>query len=603
MGKNVVPKINKQKRLVLVDAAIALGIVAYCYWDLKGLVDFLGFGKGFVGFLCVLSFAGGFFVRKAVKWFIALGCTTVKAIILVFVSLYFSFSLTATENLRGNARYNLFTHDLAINILTTMIWVMPTLLSFLYLYSLINVVEDNNKPKNRKKVLTIIGIAMLLEMILLLIALNPAITAKMSYNSVYYAKKLGEIGILDWISPFYYILLHCLISIIDSVTFVVSLQYSAYILAMLFLTDFFIKKKIKLKWIVLLHLYCVTNLSFQIYMVTVMPDSIYIVCFIWLFYLLLRIVDEKAINIKQITAFTILLILIGLLRQNGIVIAACMSVVLMTMFLRKSKFIVLLPAVVIGVIFLVKGPVYDFINVERAPHQKFLAMTNDILNSYYAGQELSDDVSDLVNKVTYDNPDAYEYTQFKADYNSEGFYNMDGLKDYSIPKFMGLYLNNIFENPRSVLTALLCRTEQIWSVSNPRGSFTVIQYPYNERGDTEEKTTVAGIPERKQNILTDAFNWVFDQLKSTSGILYKFYWRGNFLYNILLCCVLTLFLTRVRGNWDVLILCLPIVFNIISLMAGGGWPDYRYHAPAIGLVPIIFIYCNYRLNAQKEHYK
>lgn len=343
----------------------------------------------------------------------------------------------------------------------------------------------------------------------------------------------------------------------------------------------------------------VTNLSFQTYLVTIMPDAMYIVCMMWLFYLILRIVHFKEIDIRLIIELIVSIVLIGLLRQNGIVISVGIAIVLAVLFAKQNKTILLVPMISMAVILLVKGPVYDRMGVERTPHMKYLALMNDIFNSYYAGQDLDDDVEKLVLDVTMGNPDGYKYTQFKAAYNADG-YDIDALRKYSLSDFLSLYIRNFFQNPKSVITAILCRTEQIWSVTNAKGSFTVRQQPLNERGDTEEKIEVVGIPERKSNVLTEIYEAWYELLNDTNYISYKFYWRGNFIYNIIICCVITLMIFGINKNGDVFILCLPAALSVFSLMVGGGWPDYRYHVPFLTNAIIMLIYNGYRMNMLEE---
>ena len=590
-------------RSLLIKLLLGIAFAAVAFWDLQGLIDYMGFGNHVVIVLCILAFVGGFCLNSSFKWLRSIRVTPFKAIAILLLCCYLSFSATGVESLRKDALYNVFTIKTALNILTTLIWVFPTTTCFLHLYSGFRMERSGGRSYSPKIVLALVFVAMCIEFVLLITALNPAITVRMSYNSLYYARMLGRVAIKEWISPFYYVVLRFLLSICGSVTFIAAVQYFLFIAGVLFVVRFLLLKEVKLRWIILMLAYLMTNISLQIYLVSLFPDSMHYIAILWLTYLLMRMIDEKQkpLKTRYLVCMTLLLVFIGLIRQNGIVISIVCSIIIFCVCFCRKKSVVLMPLITILVIGIFKGPVYDAMRIERTPHEKYLAMTNDILNSYYSGADLSREVEELVYEVTSGDPEAYKYTPFRASYNLDG-YNMEALRKYTVGKFLRLYLSNFFSNPRNALSAVLCRTEQIWSLSNAKGSFTVVQYPLNERGDTEKVQEVAQIPERKRNLLTEMFERVFAFVRVTDSILYKIYWRGNFVYNVLLFCVFALLFVRQKGNWDVLILVMPIILSIVSLLVGGGWPDYRYHAPAITVVPIVFIYCGYRMhenNAEK----
>lgn len=143
------------------------------------------------------------------------------------------------------------------------------------------------------------------------------------------------------------------------------------------------------------------------------------------------------------------------------------------------------------------------------------------------------------------------------------------------------------------MTAVLCRTQQIWSVAHPRGAFTIIIQPFNYRGDTEEEILLSGIPERKNNIGTRIVERVFDWTTNVESVTYKVLWRGNFLYNVLLFAFSVFILNFDGAKKRKMVLFAMLAANYIKrLYVARGWgrPDYRYHVPAIVIMPFLSLY-------------
>lgn len=576
----------------LINCLVGFGTASLCVYMLYPIRNILG--NNVVVVSGVIAFCGGYNFRNSFQWLVKEKRIKFKLIGLVTLSLYYSFSIIAVKELQKTL-YNIFTLSLMKNVVLTCIWVFPAILVFFKIFACRSLGLKKWTEKSKKRTLICIGVLLSVEFILLIVSLNPTITVMMSYSSLLNARHLGEAVVYDWVSPFYYLLLRLIISIVDSVTFIALIQYLLFILVYLKGIAFLIEKEIEVKWIELITVYIMLNISLQMMLITVMPDALYLSFMLWLTILMAEIVDTKgAILSKNNFLLEVVFVaaFVALLRQNGILIAVGCTIVTSLLHFKRNKKCVVVPLLLILIIACVKGPIYKSIQVEEQPQFKFLALTNDILNSYYSGQSLDEGTLRLVSNVTYDKPEDYSYTQFKALYNTDG-YNMDALKDYSTGEFLKTYIVNFIRNPKSVMTAVLCRTQQIWSVAHPRGAFTVIIQPLNYRGDTEEEIFLSGIPERKNNIGTKIVERVFDWTTNVDSVTYKILWRGNFLYNTLLFA-LGVYILNYSGEKKEKLHCLlcllPIILSVFTLLVGGGWPDYRYHVPAIVIMPFLSLY-------------
>ena len=576
----------------LANYLVGLGMVLLCVYTLYPIRNILG--NNVVVVSGVIAFCGGYNFSNSFQWLVNEKRIKFNLIVLVTLSLYYSVSIIAVKELQKSL-YNIFTLSLVKNVVLTCIWVFPAVLVLFKIFACRSLGLTRWTDKSKKKTLVCIGILLSLEFILLIVALNPTITVMMSYSSLFNARHLGEEVIYDWVSPFYFILLRLIINIVDSVTFIALIQYLLFILVYLKGIAYLIEKGIGAKWIAAITAYIMLNISLQMMLLTVMPDSLYLSFMLWLTILMAKIVDTKGeILNKYIFLLEVVFVatFVALLRQNGMLIAVACTIAITLLHFKRNKKCVIVPLLLLLIIACVKGPIYKSIRVEEQPQFKFLALTNDILNSYYSGQELDKDTLRLVNNVTCYKPEDYSYTQFKALYNTDG-YNMEALKDYSTGEFLKIYIVNFIRNPKSVMTAVLCRTQQIWSVAHPRGAFTVIIQPFNYRGDTEEEILLSGIPERKNNIGTRIVERVFDWTTNVESVTYKVFWRGNFLYNVLLFAF-GVFILNFNGEkkekWYCLLCLLPIILSVFTLLVGGGWPDYRYHVPAIVIVPFLSLY-------------
>lgn len=76
---------------------------------------------------------------------------------------------------------------------------------------------------------------------------------------------------------------------------------------------------------------------------------------------------------------------------------------------------------------------------------------NDIMYVYYNGYKVSDRTLELVNKVTGGEPEKYDYKN----------YELSGVRGYTVPQFLGIYIENCVRNPIPMTYEILSRGESL----------------------------------------------------------------------------------------------------------------------------------------------
>ena len=106
---------------------------------------------------------------------------------------------------------------------------------------------------------------------------------------------------------------------------------------------------------------------------------------------------------------------------------------------------------------IIDGPVYSFYKVQSVPGLKYIAMSNDIIGTYYDECDSSDDVMKMLNAITNNDPDHWEFNSYYI-----STYNSEALKDYSVPEFLSVYIRTFFEHPSEMANEFAKRNSEIW---------------------------------------------------------------------------------------------------------------------------------------------
>lgn len=503
-----------------------------------------------------------------------------EKIIKIILEIYGTVAFTGIYFLKSTIQYEIIYPKL-VYFMLSFCWVCPIIKCFIALLSrsvkLIEISKHETKLSTR---LVLIGI-MMIPCIIFLIAFNPAITSPDSmfcYNMAHNPTA----GMLDWHPPFYIFVLSLLLKICDSISFLIIVQdicfCAVFVDGILFLYRCGFSKKL----LGLLYIFITFGVSNIIQLVTLWKDIPYMISLLWLTLLLIKIVmrwDEYKNNWSWYVQFILAVVFTCLFRQNGILPAG--AVLILLPFIAKfSKKSIISCITCLILIVLVKGPLYQFMNIESAPQLKFFSLANDMMYPYYIGSPVSEEVMEIINKITNDDPDNWVYNPYDVSYNKEE------PSGYSTAEFMRIYCKSIIQNPKEMVMAVATRNAVIWSIARPNDECAGCV------NHLEEWLTDATYPPRVYNkltyVITDFCNWI-----KNNTLLYLFLWRTG-IYNLLILIMLAV--TVCKQNKQKLFHLfpyVPIIMNLAALFIASGWSDYRYFWPSMTIslfLMFFFIY-------------
>ena len=512
-----------------------------------------------------------------------------QTLLFFLLYLYFVFSLLGIAFLEPY-QLDAFPYDRYLFLPMAIAWTFPL---FLQLLMWVDAAFSRSLPGETQfplkwKIFAFAGLAASYSIWIL--AFNPCISTFDTGFLFNQAHIMGLEPILNWHPPFYAIVLHFLLKICDSATFLICVQCTAFAFLILRLLTLLLKKGISKKTAI--FLYAVLGFAFNnvIQMITLWKDIPYMISILWLTVVLadLILTSGKLSKIWYVEFFFSLL-LTALFRQNGIVPAIAAAVFITVYFIRRKKFLSLIPiAAFIMALVIIQGPVYSFYKVEDKPGLKYIALSNDIIGTYYAGCDTSDDVMKMLNEITENDPDHWRFNSYYSKYNS------DALEDYSIPEFVSIYARTFFEHPSEMLNEFTKRNSIIWSIIKPgRDIRAWVNYTGEWHQNPEYEYTY---PWRVPLVLTDGLSSVSNYLTDNS-LIYILAWRtGAYVLGILF---LLYFISK-KKKMLYFIPFLPVLFNLFSLLAGSGWTDYRYYWPTAIMALFLMAYTRIILAPEKE---
>ena len=502
---------------------------------------------------------------------------------LLLLEFYITFSITGVYVLDSSVEYEMAYIDI-VYVILSFIWVHPIALLLLEKILFIGNPQNIGKQKFNRSIRWQLVILMMIPCILFCIGFNPAITSSDSEYCFDLAHKIWETEVVmeDWQPPFYIFILNILIKIYDSVSFVIIIQCICFSLVFVDGILYFNEKGVSRKLLVIIYCFISFGISNLIQLSTLWKDIPYMISMMWLTILIIKFVLDKDLYQKKWSWYIQLVfasVFSALFRQNGI-LPVFVIIILFPLISKESKKVLLACIMSFILILLIKNPLYQAMGVLEAPQLKFFSLANDIMYSYYKGNTISDEAMDIVNKVTSNDPENFEYNAYFVNYkNSEP-------KGYSVIEFMKIYLENALRNPRDSIMAVLIRSSNIWSIVKP---YDEVAGSVNYTGECISYTENV-YPYRKVNRMTV---FLTDICRAVTGnsVLYVIYWRTG-IYNILIFSMLGIILIKI-GIKDLIFYIMPfipIVCNLFALFITSGWPEYRYFWPSMTISLLLLCY-------------
>lgn len=578
--------LNNYKKWQYVSCHSLIAVIC-CYITLSPIIADMGQDVFYL--LCLLSLYTAQQFTKS--WSIMKKIVTGKlqAIITLLLCLYTVLSVSGMFFLEDNYKAN-FPYPIVIYVPLSLIWIIPVacwLITVVYRL-LINSCNTSSFLSLKQQVIAIL--ILVCFYCIWLYAFNPAIT---SYDSEYFfhhAHVLGKEPMEDWHPPFYAMILSVLLKICDSVSFIIILQYITFSIVFVRCLQFLVQIGIKKKFVFGIYIIIGFGINNALLLTTLWIDIPYMICLLGLTLLIAKavLVENACKSIFWHVYFIIASVGASMFRQNGLIVVLIICCILPFIIKAKRKMLVS-SLLVLCTVLLIKGPVYNYYGVTSCPGLKYLALANDIISTYYAGEEVSDEVIEMAENIRsgYNN---FKYNPYAATANTQA------LGKYSVIEFIEIYMQNFFSHPKTVLEAFIKRNSPCWSICKPIGSaanFT--NYKLNFHGYHGEYS----YPYRLENKLTKLLSDFCDNIANNS-LANVFYWRSSIYILVLLYFLFCLWLLA-KKQIHYYIPFLPIFFNNLTLFAASGWSDYRYYWPTFIISMFLNPYCAAAIHKIKEN--
>lgn len=344
-------------------------------------------------------------------------------------------------------------------------------------------------------------------------------------------------------------------------------------------------KGIKLKFLVVFCVMLTMIPTNGIHIVTLWKDIPYSISLLWLTLLFAKIISRDQLYTKSILfiiEITLALICVYFFRQNGIVVYIFSVIALIIIFLKRNQFKPLWGIVFsLIIILMIQFPLYKALNVKSATQgSKYIGLLNDIAGVYFSRGDISKETEDFLEKVV----DIEEFRGTHSFYWADSQYYTPELHKIKSIEFIGMYIDTFLRNPVLMTNNILCRLDMYWNITKgKRGVINVINFTGCDCGSSGLKNIRI---DRRPIFLTSYINRI-SGFTVTYNPLLVIFWR----FGIWIVFLFTTFLFVIKNKkFEILLLGLPILTNILSLALSSGWMDYRYGWSIFITVPFVMLF-------------
>ena len=200
------------------------------------------------------------------------------------------------------------------------------------------------------------------------------------------------------------------------------------------------------------------------YSITMWKDIIFSLLIVLLTIECQKLIGKKNnITIKNSYTFIIISILTILSRNNAIYMYVILCLLTLIIFRKKLLTILLMFVIIFGTYFTIKGPIYNYFNIEKSSSSEYIAIPlQQIGRMAYKNIKLTKSEEKEINKVipisrlkeVY-NPEIVDPIKFDDLYNKEVFENNKG-------KYFALWLNLCIKHPVVAVESYLTSTLGYW---------------------------------------------------------------------------------------------------------------------------------------------
>lgn len=449
------------------------------------------------------------------------------------------------------------------------LWFVPVMQTLFCLFEKLGVVSFSHQ--RGLKTVCFVGIALfflLAPAAYNLFANNPGITSLDTYDSmVTNAHHLR--GMMDWHPAFYCMILSAILTVWDSTYAVILVQYFFWAYVMMEMLLYLRKKGVKDAVLLGAALFIGTNAANFLHINTIWKDIPYAISLLWALILLARLsLDFEEYKKKWYIYAELVIALTGVFfyRKNGI-ISFLVIAVMAAVVLRKNVKVWASLALTCALIFVIKGPVYSYFEVQDTGRVgMYVGLSQDILGVYYSEGEVSEDTLRMVNVMTSYNNAEYDYIPTWANQN----YHLN----VEPTEFILNYIDTFVKNPVLMTRAVIAREDALWNIYPGQDSFiNIVNFHETNDGYLDWNDYY---PQRVYRTLYPLMSAVTGYTASSQWVS-SIVWRGGLFTLLGLAAVL--FMAFKRGIKKYMLITAPVIGHILSLLLSTGWSDFRYFWP------------------------
>ncbi len=454
--------------------------------------------------------------------------------------------------------------------LSTVIWCIPVVQTIFYCYECLeSKVCSKNHSMNSIVFGGLIILILLMPAIYNLYANNPGIsTVDTALTLAQSAHQLH--GNTNWHPLFYNAMLAIIIRIWDSTYAVILVQYFFWIYVLLEFLLYLRKKGLRDSILICVALFTGLNAANILHINTIWKDIPYALSLLWVFTLLAKLsIDHEKYQKKWYIYFELLLALVGVYfyRRNGIVPFAVTALMLIVILRKNIKIWCILAMAVIS-IKVISGPVYSYFEViDTGYGGMYIGLSQEILGTYYAGGEVSENTLQMINIMTGGDNLEYNYIPTWA------------YQTYSLnvepQKFIINYIDTFIKNPILMIRALINREDVIWNIYAGEGTVLGCVNVHGTMDDSDFDWNLY-YPRRKYVSLYDSMEAATGYTANSQWIA-ALEWRCGIFTLLGLAAII--YMAVKRGIKKYILIIAPILGQILSLVLSTGWSDFRYFWP------------------------
>lgn len=546
------------------------------------LVTFLEieFNKSTIGLLLIISWISGYKFKEKIMQLKQVANIKYTKIILSLLILFAAFCFCGNYTIILPIGKSVTLLKIIL-FMTSIIWMTPIIITMILLFiSLSDKLFDAGSEKKSTVCFFVVNVILLLwPSVLAMYAFNPVISTGDSIDCIWSAHHI--VNSSDWFPPFYYMFLRSAFMIWDHVTMAAIQQMLFWCVVFMELFLFMRKHGIKDKYIYICSFFIGINVNNFLYLNTIWKDIPYCCAIVWLTVVLAKLfIDKEEYENKVLIYLELIcaLVFTYFLRKNGVIPCAMVMLALLYVFKRKWKIYVSLVISVLVILF-IQFPLYSYLQIEKASsNSMYLGLGQDILGTYYAGGELSEESIKFVTKLTKENNIEHEYnpTYYPYSHNNE--------MEVEIGGFARDVVETALRNPMEFIRNSVARMDVVFSVFRGNKSIVTNVNYYGTEDEDIIWNTLA--PQRIENELTFLFERVCF-LTISNQILNIVTWRCG-IYTLLLGVIyVTLMLRSKKMKYSLLFM--PVLGQVLGLWIACGWcGEYRYFWP-INVICVVLI--------------